>query len=246
MNPNIPIYGLYGGEESEFESYNQKLSEFFEHNYCIRNKSGLWKWKNSDLVYALWFKDIGNEIDFDSVVVLEWDLIFLEPIDVIYSHVHPLEVGLTGLTPLSEIEDKWYWTKNPEQRKNWLQLLEFVKKEFGYADSPFASLCPGVVLPKLFLKKYSKLKIPTYGHDELRIPLFAQILGFKLVDLEFQKKWFSKRERKYFNCNDLNISTKTIQNEVSRVKGRRVFHPFRELISLSFPELISEKEESKI
>lgn len=239
LNPDVPIYGLFGGEEHDFRLFDSELNQFFQHNYCITGKSAQWKWQHSDLVYRLWFKDIGHTIDFDSVVVLEWDLILFESIEKTYGFVQRDQVGLTGLTPLKKIEKKWFWTRDPEQRENWLKLYEYVQSTFSYSAAPYASLCPGVILPKSFLKKYSQIDVPELCHDELRIPLFAQALGFDVVDLGFYKKWFSKSEWRYFNCNNWGIELKLIQNELAKKKGRRVFHPFREKIQLSFPELLT-------
>ncbi|MFW6227205.1 MAG: hypothetical protein ACOC31_03790 [Bacteroidota bacterium] len=237
LNPEVPIYGLFGGEEDEFEFYHEELQQFFNQNYCIKNKSAQWKWQHSDLAYRMWFKDLGCNIEFDSVIVLEWDLVFFEPIGKIYEFVQQDQVGLAGLVPLKEIEKKWFWTRNPEQRKNWLKLLDYVETQLDYSESPFASLCPGVMLPKRFLEKYSQIEVPELCHDELRIPLFAQALGFELTDLGFFKKWFSKNEWKYFNCNNHNIDQEIIQKELAKTKGRKVFHPFREEIKTSFPAL---------
>lgn len=236
LNPEVPVYGLYGGDENEFDKYEAALASFFEDHYCIRSKPGFWKWGNSDLAYRLWYKDMGHLIDFDSVVVIEWDLVFLEPIEKIYSHVMPGQLGMTGLTPLSKVEKKWFWTRDPAQRQNWLNLLEFVKHHYNYQDSPYASLCPGVILPKQFLEQFSKLEVPELGHDELRLPLFAQVLGYELVDLGFSRKWFSASENQYFNCNDIDILPATIEKEYSKRKGRRVFHPFRDYVTNVFPE----------
>lgn len=235
LNPDISIYGLYGGKEDEFELYHEKLQKYFEHNYCIKNKPAQWKWQHSDLVYRLWYNDVGCQIAFDSVIVLEWDLVFFEPVENIYGFVDKHQVGLTGLIPLHKIEKKWFWTRDPQQRKNWQKLLDYVKDQWQYSASPFASLCPGVILPKSFLEKYNQIEVPELCHDELRIPLFAQALGYSLTDLGFFKKWFSKSEWKYFNCNNRYIEQKTIHKELSKEKGRRVFHPFREKIELSFP-----------
>lgn len=245
FNPHIPVYGLYGGQESEFERFDKSLSHFFQNNYCIKNKTPYWKWKNSDHSYRLWYKDFGHSVDFDSVIVLEWDLILMESVDKLYAHVKPSEVGMTGLTPLSNIESKWFWTRDPVQKKYWKELLDYVKKEYNYNNAPMAGLCPGVILPKAFLEDLSTIEIPELCHDELRLPLFAQVFGYNLVDLGFYRKWFSQKESKYFNCNNINISTTTIQNELEKPDGRRVFHPFREMIYFSFPEMAKNKSSAQ-
>lgn len=238
LNPDIPIFGLYGGVEKDFSVFSEALKHLLENNYCIKGKSSKWKWQHSDLAYRLWYTDFGHSIEFDSVVVLEWDLLIFQPLETVYKNVGINEVGLTGLVELEQVEKKWFWTGNPKQRKKWLRLLDYVKKNHDYKQHPFASLCPGVILPKCFLELYSRIDVPELCHDELRIPLFAQIFGCKLIDLGFYKKWYSKREWKYFNCNDLDIEVKLINKELSKIDGRRVFHPFREKINNEWGEIL--------
>ena len=75
FNPEIKIFGLYGGKEDEFPKFKKYLDPFFEHNYCIKNKSNHWKCKNSDLGIGLWYKNIGKKLEFDMLHVIEWDLL---------------------------------------------------------------------------------------------------------------------------------------------------------------------------
>jgi hypothetical protein len=238
-NPGIPVYGLFGGDEIEYQIFENRLDHLLDGNFCIRGQSTLWKWKNGDLAIRLWYKDYGCYLDFDSVIMLEWDLIFLDSVELVYSGVSENQVGMTGLIPLKEIEKIWYWTRNKIQKQNWQDLLQYVMETYGYSQEPMAGLCPGLMLPRKFLDDYSSVEIPALCHDELRIPLFAQVLGYELVDLGFYRKWFSKKESQYFNCNDFPISLKTIQREYVRENGRRVFHPFRELISTDEFEKVS-------
>jgi hypothetical protein len=231
FNPDTPVYGLYGGDENEYPVFDEGLAQLLTGNYCIKGQSTFWKWKNGDLAIRLWYKDFGCHLEFDSVIMLEWDLIFLDPVEKVYAGIKENQVGMTGLIPLSKIEKVWFWTRNEIQKQNWQELLHFAADKYNYDQVPMAGLCPGLILPRRFLDDYSRIEVPALCHDELRIPLFAQVLGYELVDLGFYRKWFSRKERQYFNCNDFPISLKTIQREYARQGGRRVFHPFRELIT---------------
>jgi len=230
-NPDILIYGLYGGEEKHYADFEKDLECFLDGNYCIKNKSQFWKWKNSDLAYRLWYKDYGYKLSFDSLIVLEWDLIMFDSLDNIYKNIKEEQVGLTGLVPLRSIEKEWFWTRDPEQRSYWLELLTLVKNQFGFEGEPYGALCPGVSLPRKFLEAYTVIDPSELCHDELRLPLYAQALGFELVDTGFYKKWFSRKEWKYFNCNNKSITLKIIKRELKKDNGRRTFHPFRVLLS---------------
>lgn len=103
------------------------------------------------------------------------------------------------------------------------------KHSYGYSETPYGSLGPGFCFPKSFIDKFSKLRIPEYVHDELRLPLYGQILGFLFKDTGFYRKGFDKNEYNCFNCighNKHKILITTIINELNKPRGRRVFHPY--------------------
>jgi hypothetical protein len=236
LNPEVDIYGLYGGDEAEFETYSEALNKYFVHNYCIRDKSTEWKWKHSDLAYAQWYRDVGHEYLFDAIVVLEWDLILFTSIEEAYARIRPDQIGLTGLVRLWRIRRKWWWTTQSENLQNWKALLKVAKRDFGYSSMPFGCLAAGASLPRTFLEKYSKLSVPELCHDELRLPLFAQILGFSLTDTRLYRRWFSKSEDVYFTCEKRSIDPELIKIELSKPNGRRVFHPYGSKLIDEFPE----------
>lgn len=238
LNPGIPIYALYGGEETEASSYKQALGKYVEGFYTIRDKDADWKWKNFDLALNDWFRDEGHRIDFDMAHVIEWDLILYQPLEILFSPVSKDEMGLTGLIPLEEIESHWYWTTD-EQRKNETNLLfSFARERYGYKDKPYACLGPGCCIPRSFMEKYSQTESTSMGHDELRYPLFAQIYGIPMKSTGLFLDWFSRAERKFFNCNNHRIRSKAIRKELRKSNGRRAFHPYRKPFAPGYLRLI--------
>ncbi len=230
LNPNVSIFGIYGGEEKYLSKFEKYLSKYLEDIYFIKDKSSSWKWKNFDLVLRNWYKQVGENIHFDMAHIIEWDLILCESLDDIYSNIRKNELGVTALTRLNLVEDRWSWTSEEPYKSEWLNLLAFVKKEYDYNCKPNGSLGPGLCLPKSFLEKFSNAKIPELCHDELRIPLYAQIFDFKCRNTEFYRKWFDEKQKKYFNCVNKNIDIQTIRKE-RKNNGRQVFHPFRKIFN---------------
>jgi len=234
FNPSIKIYGLFGGKEEDYDGFKKILEKpYLESIYLIPVKDNSWKWKNGDLALVKWYNEIGKYIDFEMLHLIEWDLLIFGPLKKIYNKIPKGGIGLTGLTPLKKIEKDWDWISKEPGKTEWKNLLDYSKNKFGYKKDSFASLGPGTCMPKSFLKKYSKLKIPELVHDELRIPLFGQILGFKLYDTGFYKSWFNKEEHKIFNCLDKEINISKINRELIKKNGRRVFHPYRKKLNLS-------------
>jgi len=231
MNPDIAIFGLYGGEDGAVGSFS-RLSPYLENFFIIGDKSAEWKWKNSDLAARLWLDAVGAKTDFDMLRMIEWDLVLFDSLDNIYRSIPENGIGLTGLTELINIEDKWDWTSVKKERIKYEALFDFARKRYGYEKTPYASLGPGCCLPRKFLADYAAAEVPELCHDELRLPLFGQVLGYQLYDTGFYKKWFDEGEHAYFNCMDRLIDGSTIVGELKKAAGRRVFHPYRNLIDL--------------
>jgi len=229
LNPNAKIFG-YIEEEKRHSSLIQKLSPLFENMYFIKGKKSKWFWKNGDLALRIWYKNFGNNLNFDVLHIVEWDLLLLDSLNNIYKRIPKNGMGLSGLTLLSNVEKRWDWMIEEPSKIQWKKLLLFIKNNFNYEGKNFASLGPGTCLPKKFLEKYSNIYVPELCHDELRLPLFGQVLGFKLYDTGFYRKWFNKKEKKFFNCIDLEIKLSIIKNELVKSSGRRVFHPFRKIL----------------
>jgi len=235
LNPDVPIYGIYGGKEKDFSKYKKWLGGYFAGLYLARGRTDRFKWQNFDLVLRDWYRDVGRAIDFDTAYVIEWDLILTVSIERAYAHIKKGEVGLTALVPLRSIEKKWYWTTREPYATEWKKLLAWAKDTCQYRGKPNASFGPGLCVPKAFLERYGKIKIPELVHDELRVPLFAQIFGFASKDTGFHKVWFDKSEWKYFNCRGKKewlIRPETIRAELRKPNGRRVFHPYRRYLDL--------------
>jgi len=227
-NPRIPIYGLYGGALKSFPIFRQKLSGHLKDIYCIKGHTSMWKWKNSDLAVRAWYKDIGHSIDFDVVYIIEWDLLILESLKKIYPDAQDGTIILTGLTPLKNVSDGWDWVTTEPFKSQWHKLLRLVKNKYDYNQEPYASLGPGACLCKSFLEQYSKDVVPDLAHDELRLPLYAQLYNMKLKDTGFYRYWFNiNNEKKFFNCNSMPIRDSVISAEMRKPNGRRIFHPYR-------------------
>lgn len=232
FNPDIDIYGLYGGEDEIFPEYEFLTKDLITHNYCVRDKESKWKWLSSDLGARYWFDEFGHTIEFDMLHIVEWDLILLESIPTLYKHIPKDGIALSALSDVSNLYGRWLWVSIPE----WTLLLSHVRKNYGYDQKPFGSLGPGTSVPRYFLENYSKYEVPNYCIDEVRFPLFGQLMGCKLYNTGFYQKWFDDDEDRFFNCINKNIKIETIQDELKKKNGRRAFHPFRELF---YPEQIN-------
>jgi hypothetical protein len=227
FNPGIPVFGLYGGRRDRFDLFRKRLHPFCKDIFPLTGMPPRWVWKHGDLALRRWYREVGRSIRFDRLHLIEWDLLLLDSLDRLYRKIPADGIGLTGLIRLSQVENRWTWTTRPGDRAAWLSLLADARTRFGYRGRPRASQGPGLCLPEAFLRAYCSVEVPEAGHDELRLPLYGQILGFRLYDTGFYRAWFSEEEDRLFNCDRKPIAPSLIRRELVHPAGRRAFHPFR-------------------
>ena len=228
-NPEVEIFGLFGGQEDDLDIFQKILNPYLESIYCIRGKSLYWKRTHGDLAMKSWYENTGKTLSFDTLYYIEWDLLLFESLEKIYGHIPENGVGLTSLTLLKNIEKEWFWLSSESLRIQWRCLLGFVKDKYGYDQEPFACEFGGACIPRGFLEAYSNAEIPELCHDELRIPLFSQVFNFKFYNTNICKQWFDESEKQFFNCDNKEISLSTITKELAKQSGRRAFHPIRKM-----------------
>ena len=225
LNPGIPLYGLFGGDRRAVRILGKQLLDL-DGLYSSR-ESSRWNWQHGDLALAQWYRDVGSRISFDVVHLIEWDLLLLEPLESLYASVPQGAVGLTALTPISELEEGWTWLRREENRRQWEALLARARAEWGYDGIPYGCVGPGPCFPRSFLEAYAAIEPPTLCNDELRLPLFAQILGFPLADTRLRGPWRGEREDPFFHFRDHEIEVDAIEAELAKPDGWRAFHPVR-------------------
>ncbi len=127
LNPEIQIFGMYGGEPDKADEAESKLNKL-DGIYYIKNKGKRWKWANGDLAMRQWYIDIGRKIPFDILHLIEWDLLLLSPIDKIYQKIPANGVGLTRLRPVDDYLFKLLEIKGDE--------LKYIQKIYSYIQNP--------------------------------------------------------------------------------------------------------------
>jgi len=230
INPDIEIHGIYGGERKEYEEIKSQLH--LDSDFFLENLSDETKWKSFDIVLKEWYRQIGKGLSFDRIFLLEWDLLIFKSIAEIFPNLSDRQLAFSGLVSLCKIEKKWYWTSNESKKLEWESLKSFIKDGYNFSGPYFACVCPGMNISRKFLESIEFIDLPEYCNDELRFTIYADLAGFELRNSRFFKKWFSKKEFKYFNCNGFDVHAKIILKELNKSKGRRVFHPYRKTYNI--------------
>lgn len=229
LNPDVPIYGIFGGDHSRFTDAKSALGEYFNHTFEIPISSKDWKWRNGDLSLGLWYQQVGKNVDFDMLHLIEWDLLVLDNLDSVYSHVPKGAVGLTALTPLGQLEDRWWWISG-YNRKDWNRLVSTVESKFGPIEKKYGCQGPANCFSREFLERYSLENAPDALNEEVRLPLYASAFGIELCNnSKIYKRIFDLADMRFFNCENYPVGKWDIENQLSRFFGKRVFHPYKEV-----------------
>jgi hypothetical protein len=239
LSPEMEIFGLYGGASATLDDARSLETTGLTYVYHDCDKTQEWnKWKNTDLAVARWYCNVGRSIPFDRVHIVQWDLLFFAPLDRVYRNIPEGAVALSGLIPLKRIAHFWEWVVDPALSADSERLFTIARERFGYAGEPYACIGPGYSLSRGFLEAFSALDVEAVGHDELRLPLFAQILGFELADTGFYPRWKDPEIERFFNAGPWGdegtpspfgseIDPALVASELAHEAGWRVFHPCR-------------------
>jgi hypothetical protein len=229
LNPDVPICGLLstgGGPRSPPFGLAGKAVLGLDSLHRARPR-GRRSRDDGDLSLAAWYRDVGRGMAFDVAHLIECDLLLLDSLERIYASVPAPAVGLTALTPVSEIEHGCEWLQLPNGRRQFQRLLSYARAVWAYDGVPHACWRPGACFPRSFLERYAAIAAPEPCPDRLRLPLFAQILGFPLADTGFRRGWHDPDGDRFFNRHGREIEIAAIGGELVKAGGRRAFYPVR-------------------
>lgn len=250
-NPNTFIYGLYGGELDTIDDFKFLLGEYLDDFYAFTvNKDPTWKWLQGDLMLSHWYQERGQNLSWDSLVIIQWDMLIFGSVKNLFSMLQKDHILLSGLRPIQEVENDWMWVtpKNPQLRSCYLEFLDYIKVTYDYVQDPLGCIFIVVCLPRIFLDLYVKINNPELGFIEYRIPIYAQIFKIPFCKTHSFNAWWVDGDQKYnskksaqrlinlwhlrFNPNPLNptrndISLLTIYRHLINKTGARIFHPYQ-------------------
>ncbi len=256
-NPTTPIYGLYGGDIASADLYKSVLESYLDDFYIFsEDKDSYWKWIQGDLMIAHWYRERGKKLEWDTIVVVQWDMLIFGAVEQLFSILKQDQILLSGLRPVAEVENDWQWVspRFPELRQRYLKFLEHVQKNYDYKQNPLGCLFIVAGFPRTFLEKYSKVEEPELGFLEYRIPIYAQIFGTPFCENHSFQAWWVDVDPIFWvknpvrriwnslylrlNPNPLNpakreISLIPIYRHLKSEAGARVFHPYERLFPMT-------------
>lgn len=237
LNPDMPIFGLYGGEPAEFGDFERRLVPWLDDNWAFHdNRDGEWKWRHGDRMISLWHLEHGQRLDWDTLIIMQWDMLALAPVQHIFKPLYRNEIYLPGLRPLDEIESRFYWTRpDTEVYDDYLQFKAWLVQHYGYNGPQQACQFLTAALPRSFLDSYAVMPRPELGFLEYKLPAYATVFGTPIRDFpDLRVSWFGAHppgRRCVLTTAKLDIPAATIAGEALTPGGARLFHP----VSAHFP-----------
>lgn len=198
-NPDLPIYGVYGGDSGEEERYRRALGGLLDDFYSFEcDRDSEWKWVNFDVMIAQWYERRGKDLAFDTVVSIQWDQLILAPITELFPDLKPNEILFSGLRPAREVMDWWYWVSKRDRPgappeygfKTYTTFLNHLKDTYNYSDEPVFSQSFFCLLPRTFLKPFSESDWSVPGYGEYRMPMYAQAFGVPFCQTHHVDAWW--------------------------------------------------------
>ncbi len=236
LNPNTPIYGLFGGEPSSESKYKKLLTPYLDDFYSTNMESGNAKykvpsnkkWISGEMMLLEWYQHRGYKLKWDSIAIVQWDLLILEPLSKLFKGIKPGQVYISGTQDYTLVhEKKWWWTmKGKKHRKDFLEFLEYLKKEYSFTANPLVCLFIFQIFPRIFWQKFALVKNPQLGMLEYKMPTYAKIFKIPFFHKDLGVHWFENKKEKPMNADNSFINKSYIQKELKKKNGWRVFHPF--------------------
>lgn len=234
---SLKIFGLYAGDPSQESVYAEGLASQLDDFYCFSpDKPAHWKWMHGDLILTEWFRARGHALPWDTVLVAQWDALFLDRMDTLLEGLKPGEILLSGMRKVKEIESWWQWVSlsYPEHRARYEKFLQHLQVRYQFADDPWCCLFVVAAIPRAFLAPYSAVSDPELGFCEYRLPTYARVFGVPVASTNRFQPWWAKapdsrkvpaHKRTLVATGDP-IPTWRILRHLSDPRGTRSFHPY--------------------
>lgn len=233
-NPELPIYGLYGGPIEEAGSYSRVLAGLLDDFWCFpEDRSSQWKWRNGDLVLSRWFSDRGEKLSWDSIFVAQWDTLVCASLKRLLPSLERGQMLVSGLRPIEQVEAWWQWTQD-EAKLEYRAFRASLESRYGVIEDPKCCQFIVMVLPREFLESYVSIDEPELGFLEYKVPMYAQAFGTALVPDTCFLPWWpeepatagAKRTASLMHAWRTPLRLPVVMYERYRPHGRRVFHPY--------------------
>jgi hypothetical protein len=227
FNPDVPIYGLYGGPREDWDDARRSVEDALVHLHPWSAVDRTWKWMHAELAVKEWFRACGEAIPFDVLYEYEYDMLMCAPLRELYPPLPANSLAFSAVRTTESMMNQWIWIAHQNYRPAYLAFCDYLAERYGVDSIEQVVLGPGPLLTRRFLTAFCELEDCDLVHNEIAYPAFAQALGFRLIDNRF----YSTESERLFHCYGGSIEWQDIESEL-RSGPRRAFHPVKYRVTL--------------
>ena len=242
-NPNLRIYGLFGGPPSEAHLFQESLTPWLDDFYVFTQEhTPHWKWYHGDQMIVDWYRQRGRSLNWDTVFIAQWDMLVFDDLSNQFSMLQKDELLLSGLRPIHEVDPWWYYVRpNSPEREEYESFITYVRDQHGFDGTPLCCEFIIACLPRIFIERYADIPKPDLGFLEYKIPTYAKIFGIQIcLDHPHQPWWGDAPDAasvslfaRTLNAETLNVPLRVIEAHRIWPRGRRIFHPVADAYPLN-------------
>jgi hypothetical protein len=189
FNPGCRIFGLYGGPPTHAAAFEDRLNDLLDDFYAFDNVSeSWWKWINGDLVIRTWYAQRGRGLEWDAILIVQWDMLLLGSLETLLGRPASDEVILSGLRRVAEVQPWWAWV-NGSDRPQYDEFMSHLETQFGYGGEAWCCQFVFVCLGRQFLEAYLGIEEAELGFIEYRVPTYARVFGMRVSAPRFPCWW---------------------------------------------------------
>lgn len=238
LNRGVPIFALYGGGPAGEDEARRRLGRFVDDFYTFQEaQSPEWKWQHGDRLIAAWHRDRGHTLDWDTVVIIQWDMLILEPIGKAFASLQRDHVLFSGRRPEREVNRWWGWVKDDDPRKaqDFAAFRERIRRDYGYSGEIWCCLFIVACLPRCFLDRYVAAGPPLEGFLEYKMPTMAEIFGIPACTDHAYDPWWASNpatrgapaRQRVLNAVGQDVPFDIVLEVAAARAEQKIIHPFR-------------------
>jgi hypothetical protein len=237
-NPDTPIYVLFGGDHADAQQFETELSPYGDDFYVFpEQRDPYWKWRHGDVLISQWFSDRGYQFEWDSILVVQWDMLVFASVESLFGHLKINELLLPGLQPIGDVNASWddqrsypFVFNRPEYPTYYTEYTAFLTEYQLNEHDVWACAFIVTVLPYAFLERFARRKSSGTGWLEITIPTLAKSWGFDFCTEHPYAPWWHGSSHPYYtmlNTVNAECSNRYVLLHLLDPWGLRIFHPHR-------------------
>ena len=216
INPNVRFYGICTDRPENIHKFKPVFDEL-DDAWVFPFVNPKWHWHNLDKVVCTWFVERGANLPFDRLLVLDWDVLLLNPVSTWTSLVDERSAKFIDVWENTQPENN-HWTRSTNEE--FVSFCARYDARNGTRPVIYNAFLFAYVVPRRAFTDCAQEVLGYAGYCEYRLPTILRSYGYDLENLPRPQNWY-----KFANVKGISITAGLILDEMARPDGFRLFHP---------------------